>query len=74
MSGVIPQGKVEAFEKMLWRVCRSYSILTYTELDEPLEDPETVRGAEAEVGGVGPSSVAPGTPDQFPQVLHSGGD
>ncbi|XP_049625162.1 V-type proton ATPase 116 kDa subunit a 2 [Suncus etruscus] len=41
MSGVIPQCKVEAFEKMLWRVCRSYTILTYAELDEPLEDPET---------------------------------
>lgn len=42
VSGLISQGKVEAFEKMLWRVCKGYTILTYAELDEPLEDPETV--------------------------------
>lgn len=42
VSGLINQGKVEAFEKMLWRVCKGYTILTYAELDEPLEDPETV--------------------------------
>ncbi|KAF6333422.1 hypothetical protein mRhiFer1_008180 [Rhinolophus ferrumequinum] len=41
VSGLIHQGKVEAFEKMLWRVCKGYTILTYAELDEPLEDPET---------------------------------
>lgn len=34
--------KVEAFEKMLWRVCKGYTILTYAELDECLEDPDTV--------------------------------
>lgn len=27
---------------MLWRVCKGYTIVTYAELDEPLEDPETV--------------------------------
>lgn len=42
VSGLINQGKVEAFEKMLWRVCKGYTIVTYAELDEPLEDPETV--------------------------------
>ncbi|XP_020927888.1 V-type proton ATPase 116 kDa subunit a isoform X1 [Sus scrofa] len=41
VSGLINQGKVEAFEKMLWRVCKGYTIVTYAELDEPLEDPET---------------------------------
>ncbi|XP_060049232.1 V-type proton ATPase 116 kDa subunit a 2 isoform X3 [Erinaceus europaeus] len=41
VSGLIQQGKVEAFEKMLWRVCKGYTIVTYAELDEPLEDPET---------------------------------
>ncbi|XP_004595468.2 V-type proton ATPase 116 kDa subunit a 2 [Ochotona princeps] len=41
VSGLINQGKVEAFEKMLWRVCKGYTILTYAELDELLEDPET---------------------------------
>uniref|UniRef100_A0A8C0IJA2 V-type proton ATPase subunit a n=1 Tax=Bubo bubo TaxID=30461 RepID=A0A8C0IJA2_BUBBB len=38
---VIHIGKVEAFEKMLWRVCKGYTILTYAELDECLEDPDT---------------------------------
>ena len=42
VSGLINQGKVEAFEKMLWRVCKGYTIVTYAELDEPLEDPETL--------------------------------
>ncbi|XP_069880969.1 V-type proton ATPase 116 kDa subunit a 2 isoform X2 [Dipodomys merriami] len=41
ISGLIHQGKVEAFEKMLWRVCKGYTIVTYAELDEALEDPET---------------------------------
>ncbi|XP_015422703.1 PREDICTED: V-type proton ATPase 116 kDa subunit a isoform 2 [Myotis davidii] len=41
VSGLIHQGKVEAFERMLWRVCKGYTIVTYAELDESLEDPET---------------------------------
>ncbi|XP_036163266.1 V-type proton ATPase 116 kDa subunit a2 isoform X2 [Myotis myotis] len=41
VSGLIHQGKVEAFERMLWRVCKGYTIMTYAELDESLEDPET---------------------------------
>ncbi|XP_030677483.1 V-type proton ATPase 116 kDa subunit a isoform X2 [Nomascus leucogenys] len=41
VSGLINQGKVEAFEKMLWRVCKGYTIMSYAELDESLEDPET---------------------------------
>ncbi|XP_053444373.1 V-type proton ATPase 116 kDa subunit a 2 isoform X2 [Nycticebus coucang] len=41
VSGLINQGKVEAFEKMLWRACKGYTIVTYAELDESLEDPET---------------------------------
>lgn len=27
---------------MLWRACKGYTIVTYAELDESLEDPETV--------------------------------
>lgn len=42
VSGLIQQGKVEAFERMLWRACKGYTIVTYAELDESLEDPETV--------------------------------
>ncbi|XP_023576211.1 V-type proton ATPase 116 kDa subunit a isoform X2 [Octodon degus] len=41
VSGLIQQGKADAFEKMLWRVCKGYTIVTYAELDESLEDPET---------------------------------
>uniref|UniRef100_A0A8D3C583 V-type proton ATPase subunit a n=1 Tax=Scophthalmus maximus TaxID=52904 RepID=A0A8D3C583_SCOMX len=33
--------KIEAFERMLWRVCKGYTILSYAEVDEYLEDPET---------------------------------
>lgn len=42
ISGLVHRAKVEAFEKMLWRVCKGYTILTYAELDECLEDPDTV--------------------------------
>uniref|UniRef100_A0A8B9N0N9 V-type proton ATPase subunit a n=1 Tax=Accipiter nisus TaxID=211598 RepID=A0A8B9N0N9_9AVES len=41
ISGLVHIAKVEAFEKMLWRVCKGYTILTYAELDECLEDPDT---------------------------------
>uniref|UniRef100_A0A8C2JBK8 V-type proton ATPase subunit a n=1 Tax=Cyprinus carpio TaxID=7962 RepID=A0A8C2JBK8_CYPCA len=35
--------KIEAFERMLWRVCKGYTILNYSEVDGLLEDPDTVR-------------------------------
>uniref|UniRef100_A0A8C3J7W2 V-type proton ATPase subunit a n=1 Tax=Calidris pygmaea TaxID=425635 RepID=A0A8C3J7W2_9CHAR len=41
ISGLVHIAKVEAFEKMLWRVCKGLHILTYAELDECLEDPDT---------------------------------
>ncbi|KFP83936.1 V-type proton ATPase 116 kDa subunit a isoform 2, partial [Acanthisitta chloris] len=41
ISGLVHITKIEAFEKMLWRVCKGYTILTYAELDESLEDPDT---------------------------------
>uniref|UniRef100_A0A665V7N7 V-type proton ATPase subunit a n=1 Tax=Echeneis naucrates TaxID=173247 RepID=A0A665V7N7_ECHNA len=34
-------GKIEAFERMLWRVCKGYTILSYAEVEEYLEDPDT---------------------------------
>ena len=34
--------KVEAFERMLWRVCKGYTILSYAEVDESLADLDTV--------------------------------
>lgn len=46
VSGLIQQGKVEAFERMLWRACKGYTIVTSAELDESLEDPETVSACE----------------------------
>lgn len=46
VSGLIQQGKVEAFERMLWRACKGYTIVTYAELDESLEDPETVSACQ----------------------------
>ncbi|NXX44222.1 VPP2 ATPase, partial [Tricholaema leucomelas] len=41
ISGLVHMAKVEAFEKMLWRACKGYTILTYAELNECLEDPDT---------------------------------
>ncbi|XP_069475793.1 V-type proton ATPase 116 kDa subunit a 2 [Ambystoma mexicanum] len=41
ISGLVPHAKLEAFERMLWRVCKGYTILTHAELDEKLEDPDT---------------------------------
>eukprot|EP00070_Physeter_catodon_P029409 XP_028336303.1 V-type proton ATPase 116 kDa subunit a isoform X4 [Physeter catodon] len=41
VSGLINQGKAEAFGKTLWRACKGHSIVTHAELEGPLEDPET---------------------------------
>uniref|UniRef100_A0A8C2BLL9 V-type proton ATPase subunit a n=1 Tax=Cyprinus carpio TaxID=7962 RepID=A0A8C2BLL9_CYPCA len=41
ISGLIQSVKVEAFERMLWRVCKGYTILSYSEVDGLLEDPDT---------------------------------
>ncbi|CAL8247786.1 unnamed protein product [Merluccius merluccius] len=41
ISGLIQRPKIEAFERMLWRVCKGYTILSYSEIDEYLEDPDT---------------------------------
>lgn len=42
VSGLIQRVKVEAFERMLWRVCKGYTILSYSEVDENLADLDTV--------------------------------
>ncbi|XP_067295154.1 V-type proton ATPase 116 kDa subunit a [Pseudorasbora parva] len=39
ISGLIQSVKIEAFERMLWRVCKGYTILSYSEVDELLGDP-----------------------------------
>ncbi|XP_072520513.1 V-type proton ATPase 116 kDa subunit a [Salminus brasiliensis] len=41
ISGLIQRAKIEAFERMLWRVCKGYTILSYAEIDECLQDPYT---------------------------------
>ncbi|TDH12850.1 hypothetical protein EPR50_G00050710 [Perca flavescens] len=41
ISGLIRRTKIEAFERMLWRVCKGYTILSYAEVEEYLEDPDT---------------------------------
>ncbi|KAI4820249.1 hypothetical protein KUCAC02_028233 [Chaenocephalus aceratus] len=44
ISGLIQRTKIQAFERMLWRVCKGYTILSYAEVEEYLEDPDTVVG------------------------------
>ncbi|KAK5910222.1 hypothetical protein CesoFtcFv8_004076 [Champsocephalus esox] len=41
ISGLIQRTKIQAFERMLWRVCKGYTILSYAEVEEYLEDPDT---------------------------------
>ncbi|XP_053557794.1 V-type proton ATPase 116 kDa subunit a 2 [Bombina bombina] len=41
ISGLVHHTKLESFQRMLWRVCKGYTILTYVELEERLEDPDT---------------------------------
>ncbi|XP_040203269.1 V-type proton ATPase 116 kDa subunit a2 [Rana temporaria] len=41
VSGLVHCTKLESFQKMLWRVCKGYTIFTYKELDVFLYDPET---------------------------------
>uniref|UniRef100_A0A672JPF1 V-type proton ATPase subunit a n=1 Tax=Salarias fasciatus TaxID=181472 RepID=A0A672JPF1_SALFA len=41
VSGRLSRVKIEAFERMLWRVCKGYTILSYAEVEEYLDDPDT---------------------------------
>uniref|UniRef100_A0AAY5L409 V-type proton ATPase subunit a n=1 Tax=Esox lucius TaxID=8010 RepID=A0AAY5L409_ESOLU len=41
LCSLIHRVKVEAFERMLWRVCKGYTILSYAELGESLADLDT---------------------------------
>ncbi|TRY65291.1 hypothetical protein DNTS_015443 [Danionella cerebrum] len=49
VSGLIQRVKVEAFERMLWRVCKGYTILSYAEVDESLADLDTTDEERADV-------------------------
>jgi V-type H+-transporting ATPase subunit a len=43
VAGVIQRERVPGFERMLWRISRGNVFLRQSELDQPLEDPSTVR-------------------------------
>lgn len=43
VAGVIQRERIPGFERMLWRISRGNVFLRQSELDEPLEDPSTVR-------------------------------
>jgi V-type H+-transporting ATPase subunit a len=43
VAGVIQRERVPGFERMLWRISRGNVFLRQSELDQPLEDPTTVR-------------------------------
>lgn len=43
MAGVIGRERIPTFERMLWRVCRGNVFLRKAEIEDPLEDPATVR-------------------------------
>lgn len=43
VAGVISRERIPTFERMLWRVCRGNVFLRKAEIEDPLEDPATVR-------------------------------
>lgn len=49
VSGLIHRVKIEAFERMLWRVCKGYTILSYAEVEEYLDDPDTAEPTKSVV-------------------------
>lgn len=55
VAGVIQREKMPGFERMLWRISRGNIFLRQVELEEPLEDPATVRLAVGLKGGKGVS-------------------
>ena len=44
VTGVIARERMATFERVLWRACRGNVFLRQAEIEEPLEDPATVRG------------------------------
>lgn len=43
VAGVINRERIPMFERMLWRVCRGNVFLRQAEIENPLEDPVTVK-------------------------------
>lgn len=50
MAGVINRERIPTFERMLWRVCRGNVFLRQAEIENPLEDPVTVRQGNCVLG------------------------
>lgn len=45
VTGVIARERMPTFERVLWRACRGNVFLRQAEIEEPLEDPSTVRSS-----------------------------
>ena len=43
VTGVIARERMPTFERVLWRACRGNVFLRQAEIEDPLEDPSTVR-------------------------------
>uniref|UniRef100_A0A672QNK0 V-type proton ATPase subunit a n=1 Tax=Sinocyclocheilus grahami TaxID=75366 RepID=A0A672QNK0_SINGR len=70
ISGLIQRVKVEAFERMLWRVCKGYTILSYAEVDESLADLDTGEINKNVVFLISFWGDQIGQKDYLKQVLH----
>lgn len=42
VAGVVHPWKVPSFERLLWRACRGYIIVDFREMEDRLEQPDTV--------------------------------
>lgn len=45
VAGAVEPHKAAALERLLWRACRGFLIVSFQEAEGQLEDPVTVRGA-----------------------------
>ena len=77
VAGVIHPWRVSAFERLLWRACRGYLVASFVEMPEPMEDPDTVRGAAGWAwggGGQGPPPHPGGHPPSLQRQEPSRGE
>ncbi|ORX78602.1 ATPase V0/A0 complex subunit [Anaeromyces robustus] len=49
IAGVIPRKTMGVFERILWRILRGNLCMNYSEIEEPLQDPETDQKVEKNV-------------------------
>ena len=57
VTGVILRERMPVFERVLWRACRGNVFLRQAEIQQPLEDPTTVRRGGEGGGGRGRDEV-----------------